>query len=738
MGVRHEGKISCSAVTVKIEIEQILWPGLCNVRREQTEYQKTFNDLLLQVAGPALIMAMIASVIFFLALVVYEGQFTFRIYWVFGLFIFAAVLISRISIEEGLERAFVYGVFLGLATWFVACFFLRLPAPFAPLSFIANGLFIAAIWFCASRLTWDCTVNDSSRDVSATGLVELFRRKVKKGRDLVTASDDSNEAGSANEDSGAAEASPMISVQDSATERAEADTTNQTWDKRVLNIWPFKRNKKNSPGMWILYFSLIALPIFGIGQVFVPVEQVSNRRYAFFMFVLYIAAALGLLMMTSLMSLQRYLKVRRTAMPDSIAKTWMIFGTILSLMILGFVWLLPRPAPEHSLTQWLPKISTPDRMTSQWGWGNESNKNDENATRTESDDKAEKTQSKQNAKNEGGKAKSEKKSDGGEKSKSKKGKNSGGSKGEKKGKSGKKSDSKGDKSESKGDKSNSKGDKSKSGKSDKEKSGKESDKKGAKGESQKSDSEKKPSKTSLAGKESKWDKKKNQENRSNSSSGKQNKTQSKRNQNSKPPEVKNPPPKPSTPNNQDLGLIANFIKWISIAILIIAILVCVFIYRKEIIAGIKGFIQSLREFFANLFGEKKKKQAVELDDEGKEIVPVKPFHAYPNPFTTGNARKMTSEQLILHTFQAMQAWGRMYQCPRNVDQTPSEYTRKLARVQNALPRQSLEQFSDLVGQQLYSPVEIERSQLNLLQQVWETMERHVPAPVPVESQLATT
>ena len=47
----------------------------------------------------------------------------------------------------------------------------------------------------------------------------------------------------------------------------------------------------HSPGVWIVYFSLAALPIFGIGQLFIPSAQVGQRRYAFCLLAIYVASA---------------------------------------------------------------------------------------------------------------------------------------------------------------------------------------------------------------------------------------------------------------------------------------------------------------------------------------------------------------------------------------------------------------------------------------------------------------
>ena len=691
--------------------------------REQSEYQKTFNDVLMQVAGPTLIMMLVGSLVFFLLHVLYQGDYPARVNYVFGLFVFAAVLISRISIEEGFERASFYGLALAIAVFIVSNFFLTASGALAPFTFIINGTFIAFIWWCASRLTWDCTVNDSSRDVSATGLVELFRRKITLSKNDSDAESETEEVPAHN--------NPQ-SYDDLLREvDEEEDLTKATWDRKLLNIWPFKR-KKNTPGLWIFYFSLIAIPIFGIGQAFIPSTSTGDRRYAFMLFVMFVVAVLGLLMMTSLMGLQRYLKKRNTAMPDSIAKTWMIVGALFGIAVLSVAWLLPRPAPEYSFTQLLPKWTTPDRRTSSWAPGNDGKqKTDSSSSRTEKSENAKQTKSSKDSKNSGGNAES-KKASGGKSGEKKSGKKSGGSKGKQKSKSGG-----GEKSKS--GKKSSGGEKSKSGKksnSDQSKSDSSKNKNDGKSKSDpnkmKSDRPKKtetPAKNSLEEYDQKrkndpehWKKK----NSGNSSPSQRKQSQKKSSKNSSSRSSTPPPPPPSgPPPAPSMGFLAILLKWVFIIIILAIIIFVATKYRKELLASLRTFIAEIKEFFAKLFGNKESEEStIETTPDGRVVVPVKQFHEYSNPFESGAAKKMTDEQLVSYTFEAFTAWGRIFGCVRVSDQTPHEYVRQLARAQKALGKNQMDEFANLVCQVLFGPPDSESNSAIRppLQTFWKTMQ----------------
>ncbi len=82
--------------------------------------------------------------------------------------------------------------------------------------------------------------------------------------------------------------------------------------------WWRRSRGKHTPGVWVLYFSLAALPLFGIGQHWVPAADVGRRRYVFSLLLVYVASALALLVTTSFLGLRRYLRQRRSgdAGPD--------------------------------------------------------------------------------------------------------------------------------------------------------------------------------------------------------------------------------------------------------------------------------------------------------------------------------------------------------------------------------------------------------------------------------------
>src|SRR6476659_5585426 len=73
---------------------------------------KTLADYVTLALSPALIMLLVGSLMFFLLLAGYRGDYNDRLNWIMGCFVLAIVLIGRISMEEGAEKAVLYGVAL--------------------------------------------------------------------------------------------------------------------------------------------------------------------------------------------------------------------------------------------------------------------------------------------------------------------------------------------------------------------------------------------------------------------------------------------------------------------------------------------------------------------------------------------------------------------------------------------------------------------------------------------------
>jgi len=292
--------------------------------------QKTTADYVAIAISPALIMVLVGSFVFFLLEVFYGGQHATRLHWILFWFVFASVLISRISIEHGSERAGLYGLALAAATGIAV---VRLVD-----TVLGCWALLALIWWCANKLTWDCTLIDDKEDASGEGLLQV--------------------AGFDEEDSGASGGGPRLEAT-RANQLVGDDgsfgsgTTLDPWWQRLFLNRPERNGQPHAPGLWVIYFSMAALPTFGIGQLLLDSSQ---RSFGFKLLWVYVAAALGLLVTTSFLGLRRYLRQRRLQMPDSVTTSWLGMGAAFVGLVLIVCILLPRPDADYSATAIASKL----------------------------------------------------------------------------------------------------------------------------------------------------------------------------------------------------------------------------------------------------------------------------------------------------------------------------------------------------------------------------------------------
>ncbi|HEY1662590.1 MAG TPA: DUF4129 domain-containing protein [Verrucomicrobiae bacterium] len=265
---------------------------------------KTLADYMVIAISPVLIMVMVHSLCFFLVEVFYRGEAIGGVRWVLFWFVLAVVLIARIGIEQGDAYAMMYGLALAMVTW--------LYLSTVQVSMVFGAFLLGIVWFTAHKLTCNCTLIDEDADASGQGLMQSLRRVPQLFKKTL---------------SPAAKAGDMPQVPP-----VPATSTNKA-----------NRTSPQIPGVWLIYYSLAALPLFGLGQTLLPAGDLAERRQGFVFLFLYLAAALGLLVTTSFLGLRRYLRQRYVVMPGNIAFGWIQFGIVGAAMVLCLALLLPRP-----------------------------------------------------------------------------------------------------------------------------------------------------------------------------------------------------------------------------------------------------------------------------------------------------------------------------------------------------------------------------------------------------------
>ncbi len=296
---------------------------------------RTLADFLAGALCPPLIMALVGSLVFFLIEVLYEGLYQHSLQWVLFFFVMGAVLIARISMDSDLAgRTGLYGFFLGGAIFLAMQSYVDYAqaSALAPYKGFVNLGLIALIWWSAHRLTWDCTLLDDTNPGEGAGLLDAAGLEAACGLALADSS-----------------AKPQTAQ---ARKKSKEQPGLAGWWERYRHYREQKMRKPGALGVWVVFFSLAALPLFGLGQAFIPVAAVARRQYAFALLVIYVGSGLSLLLATSFLSLRHYLRQRKVTMPLSVTAGWLVFGALLVSLHLFASTLLPRPADPQPLWNW--------------------------------------------------------------------------------------------------------------------------------------------------------------------------------------------------------------------------------------------------------------------------------------------------------------------------------------------------------------------------------------------------
>ena len=671
--------------------------------------EKSLSGSLLEIVGPLLIMLMVGSVVWFLIEVFYRGPHIARLCWVFGLFTGAAVLVSRISIESSRERSFIFGVPLALAAIFVSLTLIE-GGPLFPVMLIA---FVLLILWLSDRLTWDATVIDESRDVSAVGLIELARRR------LHLSGKESNQPVPPTE---------HIDTDTKAEDDPIDETASDAQAGNLIKAFTAKGKRRNVPGIWSLYFSIGALAVFGIGQLFVQPDADWGYFWVSTLFALFIAAAMSLMTLTSLLGLQRYLLKRKLDMPDDLPRRWLTAGITVAICAAILTLLVPRPNLGSRMENAVAWLTSRPRDPSKLAFGKDGTQQGENPQSATN-------QAQGSGKQDSGKSNPQPVRDNSQNDQSNPPQSNSGN--SQTGPGGTPGGDKGNGKQSPGSES---GGKQPGGKSGDSKSGQQ------KSDSNKSQGKQSGDESDSSSQQNKSGDPNNPENKqkqNNDPSSKQNDGKKPENQkqggsNTPPPngnqpqkqqsggstgsQANQPPPPPQDPSGGSASLSSTAGKFAKTLVMfagLIALLVVAWLFRDEI----AKLLVELRNWLDGLSGKKapEAEPTADLARIAKTERQI-PFAECRNPFRDGSFRKLNPKQLAQETFKAMEALAAELKVTRAAELTPAEFAAEVASSLKglAVPAKSL---ADVYGWAAYSGSDVSPDQLQQLQLIWQQMEQ---------------
>jgi Domain of unknown function (DUF4129) len=624
---------------------------------------QTLADYVALAISPALLMALVGSLVFFLLEIFYSesGAYKDRLQWILFFFVFGAVLVARMSITESASRAGLYGLVLAVLTWIGMQIYVEYPkdSPAASFSWLINLGLVGVVWWCSSRLTRDCTQIDEETEVGGEGLLQ---------------------ASGLERPSEGATKEKNIAETDSPTEEKHSPGWLIGWWERYQRFRE-GRNKHRVLGAWVIYFSLGALPLFGLGEALIPADETARRQYAFWLMALYVGSGLGLLLTTCFLSLRRYLRQRRLQMPTAMTFAWLTAGggLIAALLVIGA--LLPRPRPEYTLIPYQ-------------GLGSEKLSASKYASQGGSSGKGE-------GNRKGDQPKGQGKSDSGEKD----GKATGKDKGEPV------------KDKDKG---------GSSGEKDKDGAGKGQDKDKSSGEKDKGDD-----RSSKA--QDKPPSKSNQPPQKDAPPAEKDKGASQQ-QKQTPP---NSPPPSQKQSSWDwaamLATIGTVLKWIVFAVIAVAVVFYLLTKGLKFLANFtdwaKNLLNALQNLWSSLFAGRVKEATDESgdDEQTERAAPMRSFASYGNPFRDGRGDRLPIKEVVRYTFTALQVWARERNMERQPEETPLEFAKRLGEEFPALEAEVL-RFTTLYARAAYDYSPLPGNSLEAVKQLWKRLESGAEQP----------
>jgi hypothetical protein len=450
--------------------------------------------------------------------------------------------------------------------------------------------------------------------------------------------------------------------------------------------------------VWVVYFSLAALPLFGIGGWFVPSADGSRRALVFGLLVIYVASGMGLLLATSFLGLRRYLRQRKLEMPMEMTTTWILVGVVMIISMLLVAAILPRPSREYSLSQLPFTVTSAVRRASRFAVGKDGTKDDE--AQNPATTKAQEGQKTERQADSGTDGNSPGKQDGGKgdgKGKKGQGKASGQSAGSKSGEGGK--GEKGDKPQSE----QAKGGDAKQRNA--ESQGKSQDKDSPKSDANSQNSEPNDSKNE--------EPRQSSQQQPNEQKDREGNSQPQQPSGSKVSQILSQAPSMLT---QTLG---TMLKWLFYGGILAGGLIAAWVYREELMSAWQKLLAELSELWDWWLG--KKKAGPESAAALVEVAPPpRTFASFTDPFLSGDAHGMSWPQLVRYTFEALEAWGREQACARSSGQTPHEFALALAGTQPQVAS-GAQMLAVWYGQLAYAPKAAAPSSIEPLRQLWATL-----------------
>jgi hypothetical protein len=162
-------------------------------------------------------------------------------------------------------------------------------------------------------------------------------------------------------------------------------------------------------------------------------------------------------------------------------------------------------------------------------------------------------------------------------------------------------------------------------------------------------------------------------------------------------------------------------RWLLNLVLIVVVIVIVIRYWRQIVIGFQQLWASWRHFWEALLGRKTpvgEEAAIE-----QTAAPRLAWADFSNPFTVRVRGVNTTEQALVYSFRALEAWAADHNCPRQPHETPWEFGERLAASHAALANVTSD-LTTLYARLNYGQGQLPANGMASLRAFWERLENY--------------
>ncbi len=261
------------------------------------------SDALTEAAIPLGILGLLGSFLYYLLELrsVFWGSSAESpvLRWVCFFFLVGVIGVTRLRTRHGAQvvaTPYVIGL-AGAMAAFIYVFTMRagsvLQAPglrnLETINLLFTYAIVALVWYGASRLTRECTAEETRREVAEHGMLE-----------------------------------DLLSPKSALERREEA------------------RRRVRHPGWLVMWFSLAALVVFALGQRAMASRQGEGSAFAFKCMLVFVFFALLLLALTTLSAVRMYVRTRRLTLAGAVSPLWIFLSFALVTVIVALAAAFPR------------------------------------------------------------------------------------------------------------------------------------------------------------------------------------------------------------------------------------------------------------------------------------------------------------------------------------------------------------------------------------------------------------